>query len=132
MEYDAERNSTSFTCPKLTSTFDQTHRDQREQQQEPKERYKAAQRTGKNTTNTQLDAAPSPKHKGLTSVGTSYSHKNSNQNLYSKEVFIKYKDRNLYKRVVMKVSGSPRQKQNPSIPFTAKNSSIKVHGESNE
>ena len=61
-------------------------------------------------------------------MGAAYRHKNSNQNLYSKEVFIKFKDRNLYKRVVMKVAANPneRKKQNPSIPVESK---IKVPGD---
>ena len=47
----------------------------------------------------------------------SYTHQNSNQNLYNKEVFIKFPHNNMGKRVLMKVQGDPsRRKHVSSIP----------------
>ena len=48
-----------------------------------------------------------------------FAHKNSNQNLFSREVFIKYPHGTTHRRVLVKIQGAEdRPKQHPSIPVT--------------
>ena len=113
-----ERNSTSFTCPQLQSTmFNQTVRDSGDYKTGGGAAFSRPLESERKTkTSLKDDSSPrnndqSPQPLGHTTVGASFRHRNSNQNLYSKEVFVKYNHRNVLKRVVMKVSSNPTQRR---------------------